>query len=94
MAFNPHILGKSLIERQAKIRHLDILWKAEQPADTAIGQRSGGVGICVIALKHQYRPRARQLAEVVSNAGTNDTPADNDDVGFHVWIPLNNEGQV
>ena len=94
MTFNPHILGKPLIERQAKIRHLDIFGKAEQPADTAIGQRRSGVGIRMITFKHQYRPHCRQLAEVVSDTGADDAPADNDDVGFDGWIALNHEGHV
>ena len=94
MTFNPYILGKPLIERQAKIRDLDILGKAEQPADTAIGQRRSGLGIRVITFKHQYRPRARQLAEVVSDTGANDTPADNDDVGFHGCVLPVDQGQV
>ena len=83
-----------LIEQQAEIRHLDIFWKTEQPADTTIGQRRGGMGIRVITLKHQYRTRTRQLAEVVSDTGAHDTPADNDDIGFHGYVSPVDEGQV
>ena len=63
-----HMLCKILIEGQAKVGHLDILGKAEQPADTAIGKRCCSTGVRGITLKHQHRAGTGQLAKMVGNA--------------------------